>query len=147
MIEFGGNIYLSAYAMPKIDGKDQGAGGRWEIAAIVNDLFENDIWEISDEELTPMVRENYTAILLVCEPSGGEPQEFYSVKGSLGGTLSVSDDGNLLWDVESIASATYSPYTSAFTIAGASYVFRYTFDDNGILIGREYTGEIVSYLR
>lgn len=145
MTEFRGNIYLSAYAVPKIDGKDQSAGG--EIAAIVNDLFENDIWEISDEELTPMVRENYTAILLVCEPSGGEPQEFYSVKGSLGGKLSVSEKGELVWDVESITSTTYSPYTSAFTIAGVSYIFRYTFDDNGILIGREDTGEIVSYLR
>lgn len=49
-----------------------------------------------------MVRDNYTAILFVCEQNTGIPEEFYSVKGSLGGTLLLSDKGNLLWKVESI---------------------------------------------
>lgn len=147
MIEFDGNIYLSAYAVPKLADEDQSAGGRYEIAAVLNYLFDNGIWEISSEELTPMVRDNYTAMLLVCDPSVGTPQEFYSVKGSLGGMLSLSDSGTLLWDVESITTTFFSPATSAFTIGGTSYVFRYTFDDAGALISQEKTGEITSFWR
>ena len=59
MIEFNGNVYLSAYAVPKLADEEQSAGGRYEIAAVLNYLFDNGIWDISSEELTPMVRENY----------------------------------------------------------------------------------------
>lgn len=147
MIEYNGNIYLSAYAVPRLANEDQSAGGRYEIAGVLNYLFDNNIWEISCDELTPMVRDNYTAMLLVCEPNAGKPQEYYSVNGSLGGKLSVSDTGNLLWDVESITSTFFSPATSSFTIGGTSYVFRYTFDTSGMLISQEKTGEVVNYRR
>lgn len=147
MIEYNGNIYLSAYSVPKLADEDQSAGGRYEIAAVLNFLFDNGIWEISSEELTPMVRDNYTAMLLVCDPTTGTPQEFYSVKGSLGGKLSLSDSGMLLWDVESITTTFFSPATSSFTIGGTSYVFRYTFDAAGELVSQEKTGEVVDYRR
>ncbi len=147
MIEYNGNIYLSAYSVPKLADEDQSAGGRYEIAAVLNYLFDNGIWEISSEELTPMVRDNYTAMLLVCDPTAGTPQEFYSVKGSLGGKLSLSDSGMLLWDVESITTTFFSTGTSSFTIGGTSYVYRYTFDDSGMLVSQDKTGEITNYRR
>lgn len=147
MIEYNGNIYLSAYSVPKLADQDQSAGSRYEIAAVLNYLFDNGIWEISSEELTPMVRDNYTAMLLVCDPNAGTPQEFYSVKGSLGGELSLSEAGMLLWDVESITTTFFSPATSSFTIGGTSYVFRYTFDSTGRLVSQEKTGEVVNYRR
>ncbi len=150
MIEYNGNIYLSAYAVPKRPDDDQNVGGG-EIADIIDYLYdpENgiDVWEITSEELTPLVRNNYTAVLLVCDPNGGRPHEFYSVRGSLGGSLSVSDTGMLLWDVESIMTTFFSPATSAFSIGGTSYVFKYTFDDSGWLIGQETTGEITNFYR
>ena len=147
MIEYNGNIYLSAYSVPKLADEDQNAGGRHEIAAILDYLHDNGIWEISSEELTPIVRDNYTAMLLVCNPTAGTPQEFYSVKGSLGGELSLSESGMLLWDVESITTTSYSPTTNSFTLRGTSYVFRYTFDSFGILVSQEKTGEVVDYWR
>ncbi len=147
MIEYNGNIYLSAYSVPKLEDEDQSAGGRYEIAAVLNYLFDNGIWQISSEELTPMVRDNYTAILLVCDTTAGSPQEFYSVKGSLGSELSMSDSGMLLWNVESIATTFFSPATSSFTIGGTSYVFEYTFDPTGKLVSQEKTGEVVEYRR
>ena len=147
MIEFNGNVYLSAYAVPKLADEEQSAGGRYEIAAVLNYLFDNGLWDISSEELTPMVRENYTAMLLVCDPVSGTPQEFYSVKGSLGSELAVSDTGELLWNVESITSTFFSPATSSFTIGGTSCVYQYTFDNSGQLIRQEKTGEIVEYRR
>ena len=147
MIEYNGNIYLSAYAVPVLADEEENAGGRYEIAAILNYLFDHNIWEISSEELTPMVRDNYTAMLLVCDPNVGTPQEFYSVKGSLGGKLALSDSGNLLWDAESVTTTFYSPATSSFTIGGTSYVFRYTFEESGRLVSQEKTGEITHYRR
>ena len=147
MMEFNGSVYLSAYAVPKQTGKDQNAGGRREIDAVLDYLFSNGIWDISSEDLTPMVRENYTAMLLVCDPNIGTPQEFFSVKGCLGGELSLSDTGMLIWNVESIATTFYSPATSAFTIGGTSYIYRYTFNDTGALIHQEKTGEIAPYYR
>ena len=145
ILEFNGNIYLSAYAVPRTD--DRGASSGYELEEVVRYLFDNNIWEISSEELTPMVRDKYTALLLVCDPKTGKPNEFYSVKGSLGGELSVSDTGNLLWDVESITSTFFSPATSSFTIGGTSYVFRYAFDTSGLLISQEKTDEVVNFRR
>lgn len=147
MFSYNGRIYLSAYSVPKLADDGQSAGGRYEIAAILNRLFDNGIWRISSEELTPMVREHYTALLLVCDPASGTPQEFYSAKGSLGGKLALSESGMLLWDVESITSTFFSPMTSAFTIGGSCYVFRYTFDSAGMLVSQEKTGEITSFCR
>lgn len=143
MIEFGDRVYLSAYAVPK----QTDEGGRYEIADILDYVFTNNKWEISSEELTPVVRENYTAVLLLCDPEGGAPQTFYSVSGSLGGKLSVNDACELVWDVESVVSTFFSPATSAFSIGGTCQVFRYAFDGAGTLLRQEDTGETVPYYR
>ena len=94
-----------------------------------------------------MVRDNYTAVLLLCGPEGGAPETFYSVKGSLGGALRVDGDGGLSWDVESVVSTFFSPATSSFTIGGTCRVFRYFFDGAGNLVRQEDTGETVPYRR
>lgn len=143
MIEFGNRVYLSAYAVPK----QTGGGGRYEIANILDYVFEKKNWEISGEELTPLVRDNYTAVLLLCDPEGGAPRTFYSVKGSLGGALRVNGAGELIWDVESVADTFFSPATSSFTIGGTCQVFRYAFDTAGNLLRQEDTGETVPYRR
>ena len=143
MAEFGGQVYLSAYAVPV----QHDEGGRHEIADILDHILEKRDWAIDDEELTSLLRENYTAVLLLCDPGGGEPQTFYSVKGSLGGKLTVNEAERLEWDVESFASSFFSPATSAFSIGGTCRVFRYAFAPDGTLIGQEDTGETVRYAR
>ena len=143
MIEFGGRVYLSAYAVPK----QTDEGGRYEIAGILAYLFDNMDRVISSEELTPMIRDNYTAVLLLCDPQGGAPETFYSVKGSLGAGLTVNEAGELVWEVESVANTFFSPATNSFTIGGTSQVFRYTFDAAGALLSQEDTGETVPYRR
>lgn len=147
MIEFNGKIYLSAYAVPNLAEDENSYGGRDEIAPILGQVFESKDWDIPSEELTPMVRQRYSAVLLVCDPDAGAPQEFYTVKGSLGGKLAVSDEGELLWDVESITRTFFSLGTSSFTIGGTCYVFRYTFDDAGRWIGLAKTNEITDFRR
>jgi hypothetical protein len=94
-----------------------------------------------------MMRDNYTALLLVCDPDGGQPETFYQVEGSLGGKLSVSERGELLWDVESFTSTFFSPATSAFSIGGTCQVYRYTFDGSGTLVSQVKTDETTVYRR
>jgi hypothetical protein len=145
MTEFEGRIYLSAYAVPK----QTDEGGRHEIADILDYIFSSEDfgYDITSEELTPLVRDNYTAVLLLCDPEEGTPKTFYSVKGSLGGGLFVNDSGLLEWDVESITSTFISPATSSFTVGGSCRVFRYAFDAAGGLVSQSDTGETVPYRR
>lgn len=148
MIEYNGKIYLSGYSVPvQKANKDHYIGMRYEIADILNYVFDNMYLKIPNEELTRLVRDNYTAVLLICSPESGQPDTFYTVKGSLGGRLAKSAAGKLLWDVESITDTFFSPATSSFTIGGFSYIYRYTFDDNGNLISQEKTNEIADFRR
>ncbi len=145
MIEFCGNIYLSAYAIPKGEDDEHSKVGHYEMKDVFDKIAGK--YNISSEALTPMVRDNYTAMLLVCEPSTGTPTEFYSVGGSLGGEITIDENGRLLWDVESITSVSFSPMTSAYSFKGSSYIYRYTFDEKGMLVNREKTGEITDFIR
>lgn len=145
MIEYDNKIYLSAYSVPKIS--ESSFGSRNEIAKILSYIYDNKLYQITSKELTPIMRENYTALLLVCDNKSGNPEEFYSVTGSLGAKLSYSESGQLLWDVESITSTFYSPATSSFTIGGVSKVYQYSFDNDGILIWQKDTGEVVPFRR
>ena len=143
MTEFGGRVYLSAYATPK----QTDEGGRDEIADILDDIFAREPLDISEEELTPMVQQNYTAVLLLCDPEGGAPQTFYSVPGALGGGMRVNDAGDLEWEAQRLESAFFSPATNAFTIGGVCRIVRYTFDASGALIKQDVTQETVGYYR
>lgn len=147
MIEWGGKVYVSAYATPK-PGEDASYGVRGEIDGILDYIFNLDGWDISSEELTTMVRDNYAAVLLVCDPKeGGKIQVFYTIPGSLGADLIISDDGRLIWETESITTTYFSPATSAATILGACHIYQYAFDGDGVLVGRGKTDEKTYFYR
>jgi hypothetical protein len=40
MIEYNEKIYLSAYSVPKLEDEEKDAGGRYEIAAVLNYIFD-----------------------------------------------------------------------------------------------------------
>lgn len=147
MIEYNGKVYISAYATPKLAEGERDYDGRKEIARIVQYAHSKCWMDISEEELLAVVRENYTAILLVCDPNSGVPQEFYSVAGSLGNSLSISEDGNLIWRVDNIAEAIYTPITSAYSLVAHCCVYEYTFDESGSLIGQEKTDKVTGFYR
>ncbi len=141
MAEFEGKVYLSSYAMPEKSSES------WrEIDDILDGLIKENGMEITNEELTPLLRDNYTAVLLVCDTKTGIPETFYSAKGSLGGELDVSDD-TLRWNAESINGASYFPYTSSFSVALNCKVYRYSFDKTGALLGCEDMGETTRKFR
>lgn len=143
MAVFEGNVYLSAYAVPKLN-DDGYRDGIFEILDSI--ISDKGGLEVSPEELTPAVRAHYTAVLLLCDPNEGEPKNFYSVKSSLGGKLAV-EDNQLKWDVEDIILVRYLPYVNSFPISGTCKVYRYSFDSSGVLAGYEDTGELTHYAR
>jgi hypothetical protein len=147
MFEYHGSLYLSGYSIPKF-GEDEGtAGGRYDIAKILNEIYDKDNFDITNEELTPLVRENFTAVLLVCDSCGGGTDEQYTGNGAVGAALGVDDGGNLIWKVENITDTHFSPYTSSFTIGGSCLVYEYVFNESGYLLRLGKTGEVTAFRR
>ncbi len=148
MTQWGEKVYISACATPKLGEEEPTYGGRNEIARILDHVFNLDGWKISDEEMTTIVRDNYAAVLLVCDPNcGGKIQVFYTIPGSLGADLIISNDGRLIWETESITTAFFSPATSSYTIGGVCSVYQYAFDSEGVMVGRGKTEKITSFYR
>lgn len=162
MIEYGGKVYLSTYAVPKRGGEIQ--KGHDEISWVFDLIYEQGELKTSEEScningkilptygvdskaLTERIRENYTAVLLVCDGETVVPDVFYSVDGSVCSELYISDKGEMVWETQYISDTYYSPATSAFSIGGACYVYKHTFGENGNLISSERTGEVCSFMR
>lgn len=144
----------------RLQDENDNAGTRYDIAGVLKYIDDNNLnqydglppsnkdelySEIPSEVLLPLLRNHYTAVLLVCNPIEGTPQTYYSVQGSLGGNLTAGDE--LSWDVESFSGATYCSFTSAWTISGTCQVFRYSFDPNGTLLNQEKTDEVTGFWR
>lgn len=148
MTEWGGKVYISAYAVPHLEKNGTYWSSRSEIGRILDYVFSLEGRDISSEELTPLLRDNYTAVLLVSDPADhGKIEVFYSIPGSLGADLILSDDGRLIWETESIVSTIFSPATSSFTIGGVSSVYQYAFDGEGKLLGYGQTDRFTDYRR
>ncbi len=143
LIEYNGKIYLSGYTETMNSSAGTGRG----IEPVIKYIYDNDKTDIISEELTPIVRDIYTAMLLVCDVDSGVPEEVYSVKGGLGLWFEYDDAGQLVWYMESIMSTFFSPETNSFTIGGTVYVYRYTFDSNGVLVSEEDTGQRALFRR
>ena len=138
MQEFNGNLYISAYTTPKT----QESG--WELYPIVKEHGE-DLINMSEKELTGLIRENYHAVLLVCAPDGNKLQEFYSVKGNLGADLHTDKEDRLIWQTENIQSVYYSPATNSFAFGGISDIDEYAFSADGVLESCTKTGRHVDF--
>ena len=143
MIEYDGKIYLSAYVTPKLSEEERDFGGRVEIARILQYVSENKVY--TGEGLAAAARENYTALLLVCDGENGVPQEFYSVPGSRGGLLEIDEAGCLAWEVHNITDVEYVPFTNAYSIIGTCYVHSYSFSQSGKLLYRYDTENIAQF--
>lgn len=86
----------------------------------------------TDEECLNFLRENHTAVLLVCD-SDGAPQEFYSVSGATGGGLEVVN-GQLCWEVGRYVSAELCDDTKMYLTYATVAVSQFAFNPYGQLI-------------
>lgn len=137
MIEYHDKVYLSCYEYPKP------SYSHYEISDILQKINSN----TANEEVTNLVRTHYKATLLVCDFTSGIPEMFYSVNAAIGSELSINEEGRLSWSVENITSACYSIATSSFTIGGLCTVYKYTFNDDGLLLSIKDSGNIVEFRR
>ena len=137
MMEFDGKLYISAYTTPET------AENNYELFSVIRD--HNDLNDMPETELTGLIRENYQAVLLICDPAGGIPQQFYAVPGNLAGELKTDENNRLVWQTEDIQAVGYSLATSAFRFYGTSELFEYAFSANGVLESRTETGEMIPF--
>ncbi len=146
MKEVNKKLYISGYYVPT----PAESYGRPEIDGVLAAYEHTSGTDLTDhgpdEQLTRMVRDNYTAFLIQCDPADGDIDAMYTVDGALGAELDGSGDG-ITWNIEEVAGTYYSPATSSFTIGGASYVFRYHFDGNGTFVSMEETDTMREYRR
>ncbi len=131
--EFDENLYISAYTTPKTEDDYS------ELFSIIMD--HEDLIDMPETELTNLVRETYQAVLLICEPDGGNPQQFYAVPGNLGGELKAEANDRLIWQTEDIQAVGFSPATNAFSFYGTSELCEYAFSSNGVLESCTETGK------
>ncbi len=106
--EHNNKVYISGYTTPK------GPGG---YVSFLNDFFAlreeilmatRDGNTLTKEDLLAMYRKQSTAVLLICEPESGTPNEFYTIEGSLGDEVYVNND-SVCWFTRNIIEASYSP--------------------------------------
>lgn len=102
--EYNGTVYISGYSTPKAP-EEIVAYSRRDIFMLNMELADGVVR--SDEELLDLFRDNFTAVLLACEPDSGTPKEFYSVAGSLGDELYVTGD-SVCWFTKDIIDSSYS---------------------------------------
>ena len=142
MVCSGDRFLLSGYLTPNTGLGEHGELSKRTIWAMSKTDPETGL--CTDEAMTEALRDFYTAVLLVCDPDL-TPREAYTVKGSLGGALTVGENGAMVWDVESLTNGYFSPATNSFSYAAEGRVYRYTIGPAGITVDR--TGETVVYRR
>lgn len=148
MIEYNGNVWLSGYALQKNGGDTYDAS--YESALLKETLEASQKRTWTAAELADLVGAQYSAVLMICNPDTGAMQAFYSIHSSLGGELTIDNDGNLVWRVERPITLAYQNIgtdESVYSINGTCTVYAYTFDANGILIGQTNTGESAVFRR
>ena len=106
--EYDGIVYISGYSTPKAPEKVKDFRQR-NIFMLKSTLADTRYADeaISDEELLALFRKQFTAVLLVCEPDSGTPKEFYSVAGSVGDEVYVTDS-TVCWFTKDIIDSDYS---------------------------------------
>ncbi len=166
VIAFKDRVYLSAY-LYKAPPDASLYGGYYEVAEIVQKVLDGSVSAIDLEDefrrnngtmtqeeyegiedgLTPLLREHYQGILLVCDPEEGELESFYEVPGTIGGALRLNEYGQMEWDTESFSKSMTTLMLSSSSVVSECTVFRYTFDPDGNLICGEQTDEMTDFRR
>lgn len=145
MIEFEGQIYLSAYAFPYYDDTYYDCG---EISDIIDIILKNEKNNetITNEYVLNLFKNYYKAVLFICDKNSGDLKTFYSVDSAIGSNFLVEND-NLIWEVEYFKSMMYSPATSSFTFGGVTQVYNYMYDERGQFVGVNKTDELRVFRR
>ena len=145
MIEFEGQIYLSAYSIPYIEDTQWGRG---EIRDILDTVYklEEKHETVTDEYVLDLFKNHYKAVLFICDNNTSDLKTFYSVDFAIGSNF-ILENNNLIWNVEYFESMMYSPATSSFTFGGVTQVYNYMYDEKGHFVGINKTDELRVFRR
>ena len=133
IIEHDGKLYISAQARPN-------ASTLYENADYEN--FPENTDSLSDgfsDEWRDRAREEFSSVLYVFDPESDKPEEFYSVGGTLPGSLRTDDDGNLVWRVGRIVKCGWAPWANSFQFYGITRRYDYTFGSDSAELREEKT--------
>ena len=145
MIEFNGEVYLSAYALPYFDDTIYGWGEIKGILDIIRKL-EKKHETVTDEYVLDLFKNHYKAVLFICDSNTSDLKTFYSVDSAIGSNF-ILENNNLIWNVEYFESMMYSPATSSFTFGGVTQVYNYMYDEKGQFVGVNKTDELRVFRR
>lgn len=112
LFEHNGTVYISGYTTPKApaDYRNYLMRDLYTLRDKLHTYENRDKYihnSFTKEELLSMFRDQFTAVLLVCGPDAGTPQEFYSVAGSLGDEVYVTG-GAVCWFTKDIIDSSFS---------------------------------------
>lgn len=145
VIEFGGKIYISATSAPYAENR---YGLKLKSAPIYDVVCDMEDSDLTEEFMTPLVQQNYSAVLLVCT-ADGQPEEFFVAKAAFGGSLSIDENGKLQWDVGNIVKANIREHWRTSSIVelvdGISYISEYMFAADGTLLGEKNTDRMCPF--
>ena len=145
MIEFNGEVYLSAYALPYFDDTIYGWGEIKGILDTIRKLAEKHE-TITNEYVLNLFKNHYKAVLFICDNNTSDLKTFYSVDFAIGSNF-ILENNNLIWNVEYFESMMYSPATSSFTFGGVTQVYNYMYDEKGHFVGINKTDELRVFRR
>lgn len=122
--EHNGTVYISGYATPKApnDYRNYLMRDLYSLRIKLSSFENRDKYihnSFTKEELLAMFREHFTAVLLVCGPDAGTPQEFYSVAGSLGDEVYVTGD-SVCWFTKDIIDSSFSATVEVDNMGGVT---------------------------
>jgi hypothetical protein len=153
MIEYGENFILSAYAYPHTESNDYSRDVLKLLTYCVSHKQEmkNDTENASElvkacyglysDELLELAKENFTAVMFLCNKDTGEFEAFYSVKDSWSGEFSLSEDGKLQWFTISVSDIAYVPQYNSCSLIVFGNVLCNVIDEEGCLTNRRNTGK------
>lgn len=154
VVEANGYLYISITGEGCREGRD--------MATVMKQL--NSYWQesfsdsssvgIPQMEFVNRVRACYRSFLLVCDPTTMEPLSVTVMDGAytaeyLSGipSIEVDADGHIRWIVESPYATIFSPYTSSFSLAGASYRYTFSLTPEGKVVGDPVIQTGIGYRR
>lgn len=139
---YNGRIWLSGVGNPEGYLNLQTYCAKYGIIKALNERYGEVMTPVSSDELVNAAREWHTGLLFVIDENSKAPEVFCSVPGALGRKLTVTDDGRLLWECESIVTMDYVPYRNAYSFDGKTQIMEYAFSEGGELISVTDTGRM-----
>ena len=136
VLQKGDKLYISAHSAAIPENSSYIYNDQWaDISAVlekIDDKYGENFVSKTEKvcaDIACMMRENVTAILMVCDAQTGQPESFYSTEGAIGDKLRIKD-GKLLWSVMRPEYGTIGLYSGVCLMSFSCSTGIYTFSQD-----------------